>query len=188
MGRMVRDIDFKVRRVSSKPPIKTTNLVATDTTVERGGTSRLLWVIILALLVAAIIGIWQLLALSEPTSSSLKTSPISKQNSAIATPNSSDDRKNLLSPQTSGPLVQIYDSGAGPSVVQSLTNKLTSLGYKVENLEKSQFNYNRTYIRYREGMLVEAEKIKSALPDQLVSMSEVKSAGLFDILILYGTK
>jgi len=185
---MVRDIDFKVRRVSSKPPIKTTNLVATDTTVERGGTSRLLWVIILALLVAAIIGIWQLLALSEPTSSSLKTSPISKQNSAIATPNSSDDRKNLLSPQTSGPLVQIYDSGAGPSVVQSLTNKLTSLGYKVENLEKSQFNYNRTYIRYREGMLVEAEKIKSALPDQLVSMSEVKSAGLFDILILYGAK
>ncbi|MDP3993178.1 MAG: LytR C-terminal domain-containing protein, partial [bacterium] len=105
-----------------------------------------------------------------------------------STPAQATSEESMLSPQSSSPNVQIYDSGAGSSAVKSLVGNLKALGYKVENLEKSQFDYDRTYIRYRAGMLAEAEKIQSAMPDRLVSLKEVVTAGLFDILILYGVK
>ena len=181
---MARDLDFRVKRTVVKPLVQSMPVVSP--TAKKTGSNVLLWTVLVLLLVAAGIGIWQFSASNTPSTSSVKTPVATKEVLPPATTTKLDS--SILSPQTSSPLVQIYDSGAGSTAVDSLVDKLKALGYKVDNLDKSQFNYDRTYIRYRAGMQSEAEKIQSTMPDRLVSLKEVVSAGLFDILILYGVK
>lgn len=187
---MARDLDFRVRRAEqvTSTPEATRPRVTASKAVSNGRSGGWLWIAILALLVATGIGIWQFMSLSTPSVSSIKTPTVAKQVPQATTPNSVTSEEDIFSPQSTSPNVQIYDSGAGPSAVKSLVSNLKALGYKVENLDKSQFDYDRTYIRYRAGMQAEAEKIQSAMPDRLVSLKEVVTAGLFDILILYGVK
>ena len=187
---MAKDLDFRVRRtaVVAPNPAKPA-VVAAPTVVSKGsGSSVLLWTIIVVLLLAAAIAVWQFTTLTKDTASSPKTTVVAEKTTPITPPSSASSENSILSPQSSSPIVQIYDSGAGTTAVSDIVAKLKALGYKVDNLEKSQFNYDRTYIRYRAGMQSEAEKIQSAMPERLVSMKEVVSAGLFDILILYGAK
>jgi len=185
---MVRDIDFRVKRTPVKPLAQPVAPKVALDTVKKGGSSATLWTVLVLLLVAAAIGIWQFSATSATPTTSVKTPATTKEITPVADPIPTKVENSILSPQSSSPLVQIYDSGAGSTEVSGLVDKLKALGYKVDNLEKSQFNYDRTYIRYRAGMQTEAEKIQSTMPERLVSLKEVVSAGLFDILILYGVK
>ncbi len=185
---MARDLDFRVRRIRPQSQITTQETPTAPKESARINGSRLLWIVILALLFAAAIGVWQFVTLSTPAGSSLKTPVPLERNTGLITPEPTDSTNNIFSPQSTAPIVQVYDSGAGTAAVDELIDKLKALGYVAKNLDKSQFEYDRTYIRYREGMQVEAEKIQSTMPERLVSLKEVKSAGLFDILILYGVK
>ncbi|MEK9167613.1 MAG: LytR C-terminal domain-containing protein [Patescibacteria group bacterium] len=183
---MVRDLDFRVKRTPVKPLAQPATVRVALPTNKKGGPSATLWTVLVLLLVAATIGIWQFSTISTTPTTSVKTPTPTKEASPLADPVPTKAENSILSPQSSSPLVQIYDSGAGSTEVGALVDKLKALGYKVDNLDKSQFNYDRTYIRYRAGMQAEAEKIQSAMPDRLISLKEVQSAGLFDILILLG--
>ena len=185
---MARDLDFRVRRSVVKPLVQSAPVKVAPPNPKKTGSNTLLWTVLVLLLVAAGIGIWQFSVSTAPSVSSVKTPVTTKESLPPATTAPTKVDSSILSPQTSSPLVQIYDSGAGSTAVNGLVDKLKALGYKVDNLDKSQFNYDRTYIRYRAGMQSEAEKIQSTMPDRLVSLKEVVSAGLFDILILYGVK
>ncbi len=189
---MARDLDFSRRRQVSRPVVTAPKKATPKPKVinELGSKSVWLWIIIILLVAVAIWAVWQSTRpISSTGSTSTKPAPTSSQPQPDASlKGESANNSNLLSPQTSSPTVLVYNSGAGTAAVNSLVDKLRLLGYKVNNLDKSQFNYDRIYIRYRQGMRVEAEKIQATLPEHLVSLKEVKSAGLFDILILYGSK
>ncbi|MCR4277620.1 MAG: LytR C-terminal domain-containing protein [Candidatus Berkelbacteria bacterium] len=185
---MARDFDFRVKRVINKTPVKSVPVTTASTNTAKSGSNALLWTILVLLLIAAAIGIWQFTISTTSSTTPVQNPDTAKVASPTTNPNSTEVKNNILSPQTFSPLVQIYDSGAGSKAVSTLVEELKMLGYKVDNLDKSQFNYDRTYIRYRAGMLAEAEKIQAAMPERLVSLKEVVTAGLFDILILYGSK
>lgn len=185
---MARDLDFRVRRAEQVPSTLVKPVVKSPIVRRQNSSNKMLWAVLVLLLIAASIGIWQFVIASTPTVSSIKTTELTEQTPVASTPTPIASEESILSPQSTSPNVQIYDSGAGSTAVKSLADKLKALGYKVENLEKSQFDYDRTYIRYRAGLQAEAEKIQSTMPDRLVSLKEVVTAGLFDILILYGVK
>jgi hypothetical protein len=185
---MARDLDFKVRRTAGIPPAQPPQVATILPSNRKSGSNTLLWTVLILLFIAAAIGIWQFASSTTPSTTSIKTPVATKEVPPAKIPVVTKTDNSILSPETSSLVVQVYDSGAGSTAVDALIDKLKALGYKVDNLEKSQFNYDRTYIRYRAGMQTEAEKIQSSMPDRLVSLKEVQSAGLFDILILYGVK
>jgi len=148
---------------------------------QAGHGTKFVWVIIVIILAIGVLTVWEFL---KPSSVTNKVSPITTTapGSAPAAAN------NLLATKSSLPLIQVYDSGAGADAVAKEIATLKALGYTAENLEKSQFNYDKTYIWYQAGLEAEATKIASTMPSRVVELKETKIAGSFNILILLGTK
>lgn len=193
---MARDLDFSPRRQVVKPTIATAPRTTPSPAVAspKGLKSIWLWLVIILLVAGATWALWQslqpvssptavkpVLTASEPTSSGLQKKSSTAPQEATSS--------NLFSPQQSGSIkIQIYNSGAGENAVAALQDKLKVLGYGSENLDKSQFNYDKTYIWYRAGLESEATKIQSTMPERVTSLKQIASSGLFDVLIYLGTK
>ena len=192
---MARDMDFSSRRrVVSRPgtitaqttPTKTgrKSVVTNSQNQSLGKKSKALWwwllIIIVVVVGSILIGYiyyqQQLQSSTTTALSALTTSP----------GQSTASRSNVSSTQNIS--IQVYDSGGGVEAVNSVITKLKGLGYATENVSNSQFNYNKTYIWYREGLVSEAEKIASVLNDRQVGLKETKVAGSFDVLVLVGEK
>lgn len=181
---MARDLDFSPRRRVVQPVNKPEVNQVPAVKVSKNSPVWL-WIVIVTLIAVGAVAIWQFTRVSNPapvTITPTATQPPLTTNNTDSTPD------NLFSPQTSNPTIQIYDSGSGSDAVKALMAKLKALGYTTENLDKSQFNYDKTYIWYRTGLLAEAQKIQSTMPERTTSLQETKIAGSFDILILLGVK
>lgn len=182
---MARDLDFSPRRrkviqQSAVPQIaaaKPTELLLKPRRSWRG----LIWflIILLILAISGWVG-WYY----YKQQGSYANSPSSVVNTTQNIPTTS---KSVFG-QTQSINVQVYDSGAGKEIVDKVVTQLKGLGYPAENVNESQFKYDRTYIWYREGLLTEAEKIKSVLTGRDIGLKETKVAGSFDILVLLGNK
>lgn len=181
---MPRDLDFRskyVSRPTSKPMFETPQPVPASRPVQkkRGGS---LWLItIVTILASAAVLYWQL-GRPQAVVNTQKTETTSLPTLETGT----SANGSILSPTKTGPSIQIYDSGAGKEAVNAAINKLKTIGYTAEDLDQSQFTYDKTFIWYRAGMLTEAEKIKTLLADPSITLTETKITGLFDVLILLG--
>ncbi|MEK7170726.1 MAG: LytR C-terminal domain-containing protein [Patescibacteria group bacterium] len=183
---MARDLDFSRRR---RPSVTASTVPPTKTVAKPiqpiNSTTKLAWLWILIIILVAL-GTWALWQYFKPVSVAKTATPAPSITSEIDS-KLGGENKSLLTPQSSTPTVQIYDSGAGADKVKTLQEKLKTLGYSAENLDNSQFNYDKTYVWYRTGLKAEAEKIGSTMPERQVTLKETKISGTFDILILLGT-
>ena len=188
---MARDLDFSPRRRSV---ITSAPITPVNRNVKPGQsnnkTVKLVWLWIFIILLVAL-GTWALWQSLKPVAKSTSSNSLAATGTvpALTSTTQEVDSDHLFSSgQASGTKIKIYDSGAGTSAVSTLQKKLKSLGYESENLDKSQFNYDKTYIWYRAGLEAEATKIQSTMFERVTSLKQIASSGLFDILIYLGAK
>ncbi len=63
-------------------------------------------------------------------------------------------------------VVKIYDGGAGGTDTETAAKTLSDNGYTVEQLGKSQFEYDKTYVWFVTGYQQDAEAIGALLGDR----------------------
>jgi len=189
---MARDLDFSPRRrkvdntpvvaqatVSNRRPSEPTD----EALIVKKSISGWVWFLIVVIVFGVSIWLGYLYYQRQSGAQISPTTSLSALNIGL-NPITEDNVFN----QTQSVSVQVYDSGAGTVAVGDIVTKLKGLGYQTENVNESQFKYDKTYIWYREGLLTEAKKIESVLSDRIVGLKETKIAGSFDILVLVGEK
>lgn len=119
-----------------------------------------------------------------PNSLGAKSQPTVTNQSAEQT--TTDASKNAFTAQQSSLIVKVYDSGAGEAAVAETLELLKQQNYETENLGKSQFEYDKTYIWHTAEFDAEAQAITELLPNRQVSLKESQIAGVFDVLIYLG--
>lgn len=82
--------------------------------------------------------------------------------------------------------IDIYNSGSGDEDYNKAITALKSNGFVVKELQKSQFDYDKTYIWYRKEFEVDAKKIAEVLKDRQVILRESQIAGAFNVLVYLG--
>jgi len=171
---MARDIDF-VRR----PKPKTAEPAKPRPKKAKAPWQLAFWLIIAGLIA---LGLALYLQFSSAGGNNRSQQPAenSSQDASQTTVGSNEQRPDSL--------IQIYNSGAGEQTLLEVINHLESQGYTVENLANSQFEYDKTYIWYRKGLVTLAEQIAKALPERSTALKETQISGAFDILIYLGRK
>jgi hypothetical protein len=107
-------------------------------------------------------------------------------NSSSVTPVTSDPTDDVFTATNTERVVKVYDSGAGEAVVADVLNQLKQGGYETENLGKSQFEYDKTYIWHTPTFTDTAQAIGLLLAGRQVGLRESQIAGVFDVLIYLG--
>lgn len=173
---MARDFDFRSRRVlkPAKAALRKTN---------QKSNLRLVLLVIIGLLG----GIYWLLAGDTDADSYSRIDRNQHQNRITSNDVEKRIERTATADATKATLtVQLYDSGAGKEVADKVKNELESLGYKVKDLGKSQFDYETTFIWHRENRQKEAEELAQFLKDRQVSLRQSKIGGVFEVLIFLG--
>lgn len=175
---MAKDLDFRTKQVQ-----RPTQQPASDMfkALPPHKSKAWIWIVILVLIAVAAVFYWQFKNSASTSKTPVAVSSLDTQEASAPTPTST----NKIA-ATSSASVQVYDSGAGAEAVNEVVAKLKAVGYSAENLERSQFNYDQTYIWYRVGALPEAEKVKTILGERKVSLKETQISGSFDVLVLLG--
>lgn len=104
----------------------------------------------------------------------------------------SDKQSTIVSNEGGSPLtnqivsIDVYNSGISADDYAKSVETLKKAGFAVKELEKSQFDYDKTYIWYRAEFLTEAEKVAATLKDRQVVLRQSQIAGAFDVLVYLG--
>ena len=173
---MARDFDFvrtkatKTKATPSKPSQQ----------ARRGRRGLVIWLTVLGLLVLGAAFYWLFKQATVPA----KDGRNLINNSALAPTNFVE----VADEQLTGPLVQIYNSGAGEAAVAAVVATMKKNKFRVEPLANSQFEYDKTYIWYRRGLETIAQEIARLMPERLTSLKETQISGAFDILIYLGKR
>lgn len=96
-----------------------------------------------------------------------------------------ENNKNVFQ-KTDELVVQVYESGASQEIIDQTLADLKEKGFTTENLGKSQFEYDKTYIWHTAEYTEKAKEVGALLTGRVVSYKESQNAGLFDILIYLG--
>jgi cyclopropane fatty-acyl-phospholipid synthase-like methyltransferase len=86
------------------------------------------------------------------------------------------------------PIIQIYDGGAGATVVDQIVATLSANKFEAEKLGTAQLEYAKTYIYYRAPFEAQAQAIGKLMPTRDVVLRTTVIDGAFDILIYAGKK
>jgi hypothetical protein len=121
-------------------------------------------------------------ASKPPTATAPAVSSTTDQQNTATAP---DSGKNIFQ-KTDQLVVQVYESGASQEVVTQSLATLKEKGFTTENLGKSQFEYDKTYIWHTAEYTKEAKTVGDSLTGRVVSYKESQNAGLFDILVYLG--
>lgn len=168
---MAKDMDFAPQRQRASTP-KTSPILPKPPAKK---SKLAIWLILFAVVLLALAFYWQFLG-SESTTKKNIDNPVSQ----------SSQSKSILSPIDTGLKVQVYDSGAGKEVLGTTVNKLKSSGYRVENMDSSQFNYDQSSIWYRKEDLDEAKKLIALFPERPFGLKEITMNGSFDLIVFLG--
>lgn len=180
---MARDLDFRrpTSLQTNTPRVKNTSPLPSP---KKRSSWPITLLIILGFILLLIGLYWQFLRPS-PVSQQIKENPIKGQTVTPSTTQSTQENKNIFA-ASGGPRIQIYNSGGGDSALNAVIKKIEAADYNVENLDKSQFEYDKTYIWYHAENLDLAKKISNLLEGRTIILKESKTYGLFDILIWLG--
>jgi len=190
---MARDMDFSPKKrqaqapkvnLTPSPVVVNSIPPAVTKPVSSRRSNWLIWLVIILIIAGGVFAFWHYF---QPTTTSQNTPPTTLSTTTPAL-GSTTTTGSLVASKNSLPTVQIYDSGAGPEAVTKVMANLKALGYTTDNEDKSQFNYDKTYVWYITGLEADAAKIGSALAPRQVELKESKSAGSFEIMVLLGTK
>jgi len=168
MDEMARDFDIRPKsRVQTTAPKTKPKEVRTKTPVSQKRVGWVTFIVILAIAATLTAAYYQSLQPKSPTQT--------------IDQNQTENVKEEL-------VVKIYDGGAGESETKKAVTTLKDNGYQVEELGKSQFTYDKTFVWYVTGHQEEAQKIGNLLVGRNIVYKESRISGSFIIQIQMGNQ
>lgn len=191
---MAKDLDFR-RKPGGQPPVPVARPAARPTPAKPTESGkkrpRNWWPLGLILGAAALGGIYyyyQTLGhVTDVQESTLATPTATSQATTTATATVKPSATTTADPNAV-PIIQIYDGGAGATVVDQIVATLSTNKFEAEKLGTARLEYAKTYIYYRAAFEAQAQVIGKLMPTRDVVLRTTVIDGAFDILIYAGKK